>query len=174
MPASHCARKKILRGGKELAAAPVVVGKRDLDRMAVSAEPGEQALRVRAAPLVDGLVEITAEEDIRPSEQPGEQPVFRKADILHLVDMDVPVSVPPEGCGFRIGEQSVRTKQQVGKIEQVARGQLAVVQPHDRPAIPGEEPLEFGVGLPAGVHTDLFDCLGAVGKQPCRSVDGAE
>ena len=77
----------VLADSEKLAAAAVIDRKFHTDRVEIRLKTRGERGRVGAAPAVDCLVEVSAEQCDRAAAQTGEQAVFRKADILRFVDM---------------------------------------------------------------------------------------
>ena len=121
---------------------PVVGRKGDFPGMIGLAELFQNVFRIGAAPFVNGLEVIAAEEDVAAGEEAADDGIFDFARVLHFIDGDEAEPVPPALAAGFVCEEVIGAGDEVREIDGVVVGQDGIVLPDEVVAVVMEPGLE--------------------------------
>ena len=121
----------------------VVLRQHDAARMPVALVGAQDGLGVRAAPLVDGLEVIAAEQQAAAAEDARENAVLELARVLHLVDVDVEEAARPLDGDIRLSKERFGLHDEIREVEAVHIVEARIVTRRDcrAPGLPRFEKL---------------------------------
>ena len=79
------------------------------------------------APFINGLKIVAAKQEMAAAENPGKNPIFQFAGVLHLIDIHIHKTARPFQCNLRIRKQLTGAHDKIGEVQSMKRMKLVII-----------------------------------------------